>query len=41
MSGDYLLKYTLQRHRENVDDSLQQAEAMWQSILKKAFEGKL
>ena len=41
MSGDCLLKYTLQRHRENVDDSRQQAEAMRQSILKKAFEGKL
>lgn len=41
MSGDYLLKYTLQRHRENVDDSLQQAEAMRQSILKKAVEGQL
>jgi len=26
---------------ESITESLQQAEALWQSILKKAFEGRL
>lgn len=37
----YNISYVADKMEESINQSLQQAEALRQSILKKAFEGKL